>query len=434
MSKSTDAIVIGAGIIGCCTAFELAKKGLRTLNIDKLPGAGHGSTGNSCAIIRVHYSTFDGAAMAQEGVQYWKDWKNYLEVDDESGLAVYRNVGCIVSKTERNGFLKTVSKNLTDLGIEWEDWDADKLCHEMPIYDPHRFWPVRLMDDPAFGETSGETLEGAIFTPHSGYVSDPQLSTHNVQRATEAKGGEFLFNAEVVEIRKAQGRVAGVTLKDGTRIDAQVVVNVAGPHSFIINRLAGVEDGMKIKTRALRQEVAHVPSPEGFDFETQGCVTSDGDIGCYYRPEVGNHILVGSEDPDCDEREWVDPDNFNRNFTDQWKNQVYRLAQRIPSLGIPNRAKGVVDLYDVSDDWIPIYDKSDLAGFYMAIGTSGNQYKNAPVAGAMMADLIDRSENGHDHDAEALSFKLCHTGQTIEVGFYSRRREINEESSFSVIG
>jgi len=225
----------------------------------------------------------------------------------------------------------------------------------------------------------------------------------------------------------------GWETEDGTPIDAPVVVNVAGPHSFIINRLAGVEDGMKIKTRALRQEVAHVPSPEGFDFETNGCVTSDGDIGCYSRPEVGNHILIGSEDPDCDEREWVDPNNFNRNFTDQWKNQVYRLAQRIPSLGIPNQAKGVVDLYDVSDDWIPIYDKSDLAGFYMAIGTSGNQYKNAPVAGAMMAELIDRSENGHDHDTEALRFELRHTGQTIEVGFYSRLREINAESSFSVI-
>jgi sarcosine oxidase subunit beta len=290
------------------------------------------------------------------------------------------------------------------------------------------------LSDPAFGQAAKENLAGAIFTPHSGYVSDPQLSAHNVQRATEARGGNFVFNAEVVEIRQAHGRVAGVTLKDGERIDAPVVVNVAGPHSFLINRMAGVEDGMKIKTRALRQEVAHVPAPAGFDFETNGCVTSDGDIGCYYRPEVGNHILVGSEDPDCDELEWADPDDFNRNFTDQWKTQVYRLAQRIPSLGIPNRAKGVVDLYDVSDDWIPIYDKSDLAGFYMAIGTSGNQYKNAPVAGAMMAELIDRSEHGHDHDADPLRFALRHSGQTIDVGFYSRRREINPESSFSVIG
>ena len=39
-----DVIVIGAGIIGCCTAYELAKRGKRTLNIDKLPASGYGST------------------------------------------------------------------------------------------------------------------------------------------------------------------------------------------------------------------------------------------------------------------------------------------------------------------------------------------------------------------------------------------------------
>ena len=51
---------------------------------------------------------------------------------------------------------------------------------------------------------------------------------------------------------------------------------------------------------------------------------------------------------------------------------------------ISTNIKGVVALYDVSDDWIPIYDKSSLPGFYMAVGTSGNQFKNAPVAGMMM--------------------------------------------------
>ena len=48
MSESADAIVIGSGVIGCATAFELAKKGYKTLSIDKLPDAGYGSTSNSC--------------------------------------------------------------------------------------------------------------------------------------------------------------------------------------------------------------------------------------------------------------------------------------------------------------------------------------------------------------------------------------------------
>ncbi len=91
-------------------------------------------------------------------------------------------------------------------------------------------------------------------------------------------------------------------------------------------------------------------------------------------------------------------------------------------------------MYDVSDDWIPIYDRSSLDGFYMAVGTSGNQFKNAPMAGAMMADLILACEAGRDHDADPVQILLPHIGRSIDVGFYSRRREINLESSFSVLG
>ena len=65
MAENYDAIVIGAGVIGAAVGFELSKKGYKTLNVDKLPAAGHGSTGASCAIIRVHYSTLDGLSLIQ---------------------------------------------------------------------------------------------------------------------------------------------------------------------------------------------------------------------------------------------------------------------------------------------------------------------------------------------------------------------------------
>jgi sarcosine oxidase subunit beta len=180
-----------------------------------------------------------------------------------------------------------------------------------------------------------------------------------------------------------------------------------------------------------------VPSPPDFDFEHNGLHTSDGDTGIYFRPESGNNILIGSEDPDCDPKVWVeDPDTFDRHVTEQqWEAQVYRLARRMPSLRIPNERKGVVDLYDVSDDWIPIYDRSVLDGFYMAIGTSGNQFKNAPVVGHLMAELIDRVEHGHDHDAEPVQVRCEYNDEIVlDAGFYSRRREINPNSSFSVNG
>jgi sarcosine oxidase subunit beta len=70
----------------------------------------------------------------------------------------------------------------------------------------------------------------------------------------------------------------------------------------------------------------------------------------------------------------------------------------------------------------------------MAIGTSGNQFKNAPIVGEMMADLITACETGHDHDANPVTFHLKNIDRTISMGFYSRKREVNQQSSFSVRG
>jgi sarcosine oxidase subunit beta len=429
-----DAIIIGSGIIGCATAFELAQKGYKTLNVDRLPSAGYGSTSNSCGVIRVHYSTLDGTALAYEAYYYWKNWAEYLEATDEQGLADYKETGCMVIKTQLNDGLKTVMAHLDELGFDYEEWDADQIKAAMPVYDTRMYFPPKALNDPEFGQPTGGEVFGAMYYDGGGYVGDPALATHNLQRAAEAKGAEFIYNRKVTEIHRADGRAAGVTLDDGRRFDAPVVVNCAGPHSFIINRLAGVEDEMNIKTKALRVEVAHVPSPANFEYEYRAPVISDGDIGCYSRPEVGNHILVGSEDPECDPREYVDPDDYNQNFTDQWTVQAHRMGQRIPELPIPNQPQGIVDLYDCADDWIPIYDKSGLPGFYMAIGTSGNQFKNAPVVGKMMAELIEASEKGHDHDRDPVQFHLENIGRTISIGFFSRNREINPESSFSVLG
>ena len=437
MNRTADAIIVGAGVIGSAVAFELAKRGYKTLNIDKLPTSGYGSTSNSCAIVRAHYSTWDGVAMAYEGFFYWDDWDDYIGVKDDRGMIKYMKTGSILFKLEGEDHSSKCLKLFKEIGVEHEIWDLGKLKEMIPIYSHDQYdGTTRPDEDDHFWDKTGKKIEGAVYTPGSGYVSDPQLTSHNLQVAAEANDGEFLFNSEITEIRQQNGRVAGVTLKSGEQIDSPIVVNVAGPHSFVINRMADVEKEMNIKTRALRHEVHHVPSPEGYDFEKDGFHTSDGDNSIYFRPETGNTILIGSEDPLCDPKEWIaDPDNYNQQVTEsQWKAQVYRCARRIPQLKIPSRTSGVVDLYDVSDDWLPIYDKSALKGFYMAIGSSGNQFKNAPVAGHCMAELIDACEKGQEHDSDPVKVKSVYTGLELNMGFYSRNREINPNSSFSVNG
>ncbi|MGB0398238.1 MAG: NAD(P)/FAD-dependent oxidoreductase, partial [Candidatus Puniceispirillaceae bacterium] len=364
--------------------------GYKTLSVDRNHQIGHGSTAGSCAIIRMHYSTFDGTAFAWEGYHYWRDWAEYLGLDKSHELAKFKQCGCLVMKTPENDFMQKHIENSHALNIPIEEWDAARITEKLPIYDLQSYAPPKRMEDEGFARPNGGHIHGGVYWPLAGYVTDPALSAQNLAAAAGQHGAEVMLGAEVTEILQAGGKVTGVRLGDGRTLNAPIVVNIAGPGSAHINQLAGVIEEMTITTRPLRQEVVHIPSPAGFDFEKNGTIISDSDIALYCRPEHGNHILIGSEDPPCDPHYWTSDDiDYDRNFSDQWKTQALRYAQRVPALGIGSQMRGVVDLYDASTDWIPIYDKTSLNGYYMACGTSGNQYKNAPIAGKLMAALID---------------------------------------------
>src|SRR5207247_9442000 len=97
-------------------------------------------------------------------------------------------------------------------------------------------------------------------------------------------GGPFRCRSTVVGIRQAGGRVTGVDLAGGGALSAPVVVNVAGPWSSALNRIAGVGSDFTISVRPMRQEVHHVPAPPGYNNGDQlGPVIADLDLGTYMR-------------------------------------------------------------------------------------------------------------------------------------------------------
>jgi sarcosine oxidase subunit beta len=60
--------------------------------------------------------------------------------------------------------------------------------------------------------------------------------------------------------------------------------------------------------------------------------------------------------------------------------------------------------------------------------------KNAPAVGAFMSEIDPILRKGHDHDKNPLQYKMKYIKHTLNIGFFSRNREINKASSFSVIG
>lgn len=419
----SDAVVIGAGVIGSSVALELARGGHRVVVVDKGPAPGAGSTSASSAIIRFSYSTRDAILTSWEAAQLWWDWERHLGWRDPDGMARFVETGNLILRTV--GYDPVEMLSLWDeIGVPYEDLDAAALRERFPWLDTGRYHPPKRVDDPAFGdEATGELT--AILSPNAGFIDDPMLAAKNLAGAAARLGAEFRFHSEVVSIDRAgDGAVAGVTLSSGEVIGVPVVVNVAGPHSARVNAMAGVTDEMAIRHRALRQEVFAAPAPAGASLGDGAPLVSDLDIGQYFRPQPGGMLLVGGTEPECDELHWVDdPDSNSEHPTvEVWETTMMRLARRLPGFGMPSRPIGLAALYDASEDWVPIYDRSSLHGYFMACGTSGNQFKNAPLAGQFMRAIIEATMDGHDHDADPVRFRGVHTGREIDLGAFSRLR------------
>ncbi|HEX3824880.1 MAG TPA: FAD-dependent oxidoreductase [Mycobacteriales bacterium] len=431
--RSNSAVVIGAGVIGGSVALALARAGIPITILDRAPGPGLGSTSASSAIVRFHYSTYQGVAVSWEAKHGWEDWPAHLGTTDPAGMARYIQTGTLVLDTPGYDAGRVLA-HYDRIGIPYEVLSAAEIRARFPYLSPDRFYPPRAVTDEEFwAPPDGEI--GGFYCPQGGFVDDPGLAAHNLWAAATAAGASSVFRAEVAEVRSDDGAVSGVTLVDGRRLDASIVVNAAGPHSAAINALAGVLGDFALSTRPLRQEVHSVGGPAELAGEL-GPSVGDSDLGTYYRFAPGGSLLVGSQEPDCDPLEWLEhaDDNDVRPTVAGFERQTLRLARRMPSVGVPNRPVGHAGVYDVTEDWIPIYDKTGVPGYFVAIGTSGNQFKNAPVVGQLVTALITDWLDGGDHDTSPVSWTAPRTGAVVDLSHYSRLRAPNADSSNSVLG
>ena len=426
------ATIIGAGVIGCCSALAMRRLGMDVTVVDKLGAVGHGSTSASCAIIRRYYSQPGMIAFANEGAHVWGDWENYLGPISDDKI-VFHRPGMLFIPPHMDAEVHTIVAEMKKLDIKVSILDAAELRERFAYLDPASNFPPLPADHKAFFDPTGREIEGAVLEEDAGYVVSPGLATQNLRDAGERDGVRFLLNREVRQIEKCDNGRFELTISDGTCMESEVIVNAAGPHSSRVNTLAGVK--LPLTTRPLRQEVHNLTNPI-FDTGSPLLIVGDMDSGVYWRPESGGRdIIVGSTEPECDDLDWVDdPDNYNDGVTETyWNRQSMRLMKRFPQVQL-GPARGISALYDVTvEDWYPIVDRTDLPGYYVCIGTSGSSFKTSPVLGQLVALIVDACQNGRDVDRSAIQMKLPYTGFTVDTGFLSRNRGVIH-SSGTVIG
>jgi glycine/D-amino acid oxidase-like deaminating enzyme len=74
MERTADAIIIGAGVMGTSTAFQLVQRGVKRVVVLEKSTVAAGSSGKSSALVRMHYTFLPEARLALASLAWFQEW------------------------------------------------------------------------------------------------------------------------------------------------------------------------------------------------------------------------------------------------------------------------------------------------------------------------------------------------------------------------
>jgi glycine/D-amino acid oxidase-like deaminating enzyme len=386
---AADVVVVGSGIIGASIAFQLARRGVSVIALDKGQGPAEGSTGASSSICRCRYTNPEVVRLAFHGQQAYGNWAEFTGLNEtRSGL---QRVGVIWMMGETTEKVEQDVAKLVSQGVDAELLGPDDVTSRFPALSNC----AAPFDMTGEIEHVCEPGEAYLYEAAGGYA-DPVGANQDLIEATRARGGEVRFRSEVTGIKRSGDKVSGVALADGDVIEADLVVNAAGPWCNRLNEMAGVD--LRWTLTPTRVQTVYRPWPSELGPIPVG---ADSSTGIYFRPESGGQqVLIGSVRAEDEEEVVDDPDNFKRmpdaDFTQM---KLAAFHHRIPALEARGNTSGIAGLYTVNrEDVHPILGPTGLDGFWVANGFSGHGFKLAPAVGSMIAQAVSGSSVDFDTD------------------------------------
>ncbi len=391
MAKDTaDIVIIGGGIIGMSIAHQVARRSpLKIVVLEKGAGLGEGSTGGSSAITRQRYSKAENVRIARDGNVIWRNWPEYTGLDEPTGR--FHDIGVLWMMHDDPQVVAADQARLVAEGIDAVTVDAAELARLYPGVS------ACMVPFDLTGDVEHVCADGSAFLIErdTGFF-DATGALLDVATAARAGGVDVRMRSEAVMISMLGGRVRGVTLADGSTIDAGLVINAAGPWCNQINAMVGLD--MPWTLVPTRVQVVYrdlppiVPRPIP--------VICDAAGGVYLRPEAGDGQIILGSILEEDELESADPDSYNgaadRAYIDL---KIHALHHRLPSLpyrGIPG---GMASLYTVNrQDVLPVVGPTSVEGFAVVNGFSGHGFKESQIIGSMMAQWITGERASFDTD------------------------------------
>lgn len=342
-------IVVGAGVIGCAVAYELAARGARVRVIDPR-GSGQGATRASAGIL-APYIEGHSRTLLQLAVCSLDQYDDFIaRVSRDAELDVeYR----------RNGTLQVAF----DVGEVRQLEQQQALLTASGV--PHSF-----MDGDAVRRLEPNLAEGVragLLVGQHGYVHAASLMSALVEAATRV--GATLTSGHVRSVDRERGSVA-VTTADQTFATDAVVIAAGSWSGGIPVRLAPLPPVRPVRGQLLQLRPAQ-PTVSSVVWGT----------GCYLVPWADGSILVGAT---------VEDAGFDESVTAAGIEQLLHCGKRlVPSLRSAVLAEARAGLRPASVDELPIIGASTrVRGVYYATGHYRNGVLLAPLTATLIADLM----------------------------------------------
>jgi glycine cleavage system T protein len=369
--KTAKAVVIGGGIVGCSTAYHLAKLGWTDTVLLERKKLTSGTTFHAAGLV----GQLRSSANITEMLGYSVDLYNRLE--EETGLG---------TGWKMNGGLRLACNEERWEEVKRQATTAHSFGLDMQLLTPseaQELWPIMAIDD----------LVGAAFLPTDGQAN-PSDITQALAKGARTAGVRIFEDTIVTDLRIEEGKIKAVRTRKG-EVECDVVVCCAGQWT---REFAG-RFGINVPLVSMQHQYLITDTIENMPRNLP--TLRDPDRLTYYKEEVGGLVMGGYEpNPIPWATDGIPPDfhfSLLDSDFDHFEPMMELALGRVPAL----ETTGIKELVNGPESFTPdgnfiLGEAPELRNFFVGAGFNAFGIAAGGGAGMALAEWIDKGEPPYD--------------------------------------